>query len=59
MDNKIKIFDGHELFVKHFGDVGSVGIFDERIKGFFEELNQICLEEDRIKKLKEKGLRAE
>jgi hypothetical protein len=39
-----------ELFRKHFGDTcGSVGLFHPNVEAFFEELNQICLEEDRRK----------
>ena len=37
-----------ELFEKHFGDTAAVGIFHPNSKSFFEELNQVCLKEDRI-----------
>jgi hypothetical protein len=39
-----------ELFEKHFGDTPVVNTDHPNIENFFEELNQICLEEGRIKK---------
>lgn len=39
-----------ELFRKHFGsDSASVGLKHPNIESFFNELNEECLEEDRIK----------
>lgn len=40
-----------ELFTKHFGDTCAVSMFHPNITNFFQELNDLCLEEDRIKKL--------
>jgi ABC-type transporter MlaC component len=30
------------LWDKHFGDTPSVNLSDDRVKPFFEELNEIC-----------------
>lgn len=51
---KVELPTSSELFKKHFsnvyGDVGA-GIFHPNMEAFFEELNQICLIEDSIKKI--------
>lgn len=42
-----------ELFRKHFGEESAaVGLKHPNMEAFFEELNQECLEEDKIKNCK-------
>jgi hypothetical protein len=38
-----------ELFRKHFGNTAKVDLKHPNVESFFEELNAICLEEDRQK----------
>ncbi len=39
----------NKLFIKHFGNIASVDLKHPNIENFFEELNQECLEEDKLK----------
>jgi hypothetical protein len=50
----VKLPTSSDLFKKHFSNVyggAGVGIFHPNIEPFFEELNQVCLIEDAIKKI--------
>jgi len=54
--SKIKIIlpTTSELFKKHFSEVyggSGVGLFHPNMESFFDELNQVCLIEDAIKKI--------
>lgn len=43
----------HDLFVKHFGDKPQVNLSHPAVESFFEELNNICIEEDNRRKITE------
>lgn len=40
-----------ELFKKHFGETPAVGITHPNFESFFDELAQVCIEEDKQKAL--------
>lgn len=50
MNNSNPLPTTSEIFQKHFGkESASVGIFHPNVESFFDELNQVCIEEDKRK----------
>jgi hypothetical protein len=49
MENNTHLPTTSDLFQKYFGKCASVSLSDPRVVDFFEELHQVCLEEDRRK----------
>ena len=39
--------NSHQLFVKHFGDVGVVNTNHPNMEAFFSDLKEVCADEDK------------
>jgi hypothetical protein len=52
---KVELPSSSDLFKKHFNEVGIVNTLHPNMEFFFEELNQVCLIEDSLKKINTKN----